>query len=281
MTLGIGRQFDRRALIRVASWGTAAAAALAVAGLSTLSPTAAQRIADASEPQRQAALEQQSHETETRRLNEAIRLLAADRDRLMNRLASLERNVDDMTGSINRQTQQPPVPPLPAANAPDTTAALPAIPAAVPQSTPSAPPAADIATGNSIEWRANPFKLWPKDMPALASAEASGATFPPLDAPAHTAGESETPFGADVGGGPSLEQVRILWRSLSTKHGQLFSGLHPVIALRESRPGVLDIRLIVGPLADADAAARLCAALLTAKIKCAPHSFDGQRLAER
>ena len=37
---------------------------------------------------------------ETRRLEDAVRKLAADRDRLKERIASLERNFDDMTGSI-------------------------------------------------------------------------------------------------------------------------------------------------------------------------------------
>jgi hypothetical protein len=85
----------------------------------------------------------------------------------------------------------------------------------------------------------------------------------------------------DIGGGVNLEQVRALWRTASAKHAPLFAGLHPIIALRESRPGVLDIRLLVGPLADAGQAARLCGYLIAAKIKCSTHPFDGQRLAER
>jgi hypothetical protein len=37
---------------------------------------------------------------ETRRLEDAVRKFAADRDRLKERIASLKRNFDDMTGSI-------------------------------------------------------------------------------------------------------------------------------------------------------------------------------------
>jgi hypothetical protein len=53
-----------------------------------------------------------------------------------------------------------------------------------------------------------------------------------------------------------------------------------VVAVRDgAKPGALELRLVVGPLANAGVAARLCAALADAGLTCAPAIFDGQRLA--
>src|SRR5262249_45461198 len=43
-------------------------------------------------------------EVETRRLAEAVRALTADRDRLAIRVSALERNLDDVTGSIQSRS---------------------------------------------------------------------------------------------------------------------------------------------------------------------------------
>jgi hypothetical protein len=43
----------------------------------------------------------------------------------------------------------------------------------------------------------------------------------------------------------------------------------------------VELRLVVGPLANAATAARLCAALANAGTTCQPTVFDGQRLAIR
>ena len=42
-------------------------------------------------------------ENETRRLSETVQALTADRDRLLARVASLERSLEDVTSSIKRQ----------------------------------------------------------------------------------------------------------------------------------------------------------------------------------
>ena len=44
-------------------------------------------------------------EGETKRLAEAVRVLAADRDRLITRLTALEQNLDDVTGSVTKQLE--------------------------------------------------------------------------------------------------------------------------------------------------------------------------------
>lgn len=91
--------------------------------------TAAELIARANEP-----------DAETKRLAEAVRLLTADRDRLATRIAALERNIDDLTGSVSHPL--PVAPPAAAAPHPlpnDKPAPLPAITASIPSGPASAP----------------------------------------------------------------------------------------------------------------------------------------------
>jgi hypothetical protein len=196
---------------------------------------------------------QSDQEAEQRRLSEAIRLLAADRDRLLARINTLERSVEDVTGSIGAPTPRvsPPSP-------------LPSIPAAPPTASPAPPP---------------PGANTAPTPPATGSRVAAGhlATGHP------TATESvatKTEFGIDLGGHGSIEGLKALWASLKTSQAAMLEGLRPVIAIREGgRPGSVELRLIAGPLANASIAARLCAALAAAGQACQPAVFDGQKLA--
>jgi hypothetical protein len=52
------------------------------------------------------------------------------------------------------------------------------------------------------------------------------------------------------------------------------------MSIREgAKPGMLELRLVAGPLGNAVAAARMCATLTAAGLTCQPAIFDGQRLA--
>jgi hypothetical protein len=91
---------------------------------------------------------------------------------------------------------------------------------------------------------------------------------------------TKTEFGVDLGSAPSMAGLRGLWQSLKDAHESLFDGLRPVMALRAgTRPGTIELRLVAGPLANAGAAARLCATLSAAGLGCQATVFDGQRLA--
>ena len=58
--------------------------------------------------------------------------------------------------------------------------------------------------------------------------------------------------------------------------------LRPVVSVREDpRTRALELHLIGGPVPNAGAAARLCAALAAAGRACQPAVFDGQKLALR
>ncbi len=74
----------------------------------------------------------------------------------------------------------------------------------------------------------------------------------------------------DVGGANSLGGLRALWRGL--KSNTALAALRPIIV-------VMQLRLVAGPLADAAAAAKICAALLESQRPCETTVFDGQRLA--
>lgn len=181
-------------------------------------------------------------DSEARALAETVRTLATDRDRLMARLALLERDLDVTASIPSRQ------PPQPAQG--DTTSAL----------FPGSPPTSALAADRHAA-------ALPATVPKVAATE-SVAT--------------KTEFGIDLGTAPTVEGLRALWTTLKTQHSPSLDGLRPVIALQESdKPGVVAIRLVAGPLANAAAAARLCAALAGAATACQPTAFDGQRLASR
>jgi hypothetical protein len=111
----------RTQLIRFGVWTTLATLAVVVAVLSARTETGVRRIATLLAPEPAAATRSAKElqlanrafdqEAEQRRLSEAIRLLAADRDRLLARVNTLERNLDDVTGSIGQPAAKPPTPP--------------------------------------------------------------------------------------------------------------------------------------------------------------------------
>src|SRR5262249_10273738 len=90
---------------------------------------------------------------------------------------------------------------------------------------------------------------------------------------------TKTEFAVDIGGNSSIEGLRNLWTTLRASQPALFEGLRPVVAVRAGKGGALELRLIAGPLANASAAARLCATLAAVGQGCQPAVFDGQRLA--
>jgi hypothetical protein len=90
----------------------------------------------------------------------------------------------------------------------------------------------------------------------------------------------KTEFGVDLGSNGTIEGLRTLWTTLKASQPGLLEGLRPVITIREGqKAGPIELRLVVGPLANASIAARLCAALGAAGQACQPAVFDGQKLA--
>jgi hypothetical protein len=271
-------------LARFLVWAGLTAIALGSAALAAQTQTGAERIAriigndtpvaahGRLAPRANPATPSDS-ELEARRLADTVRALAADRDRLLARLDALERNMD-VTGSIPRENPAPP------ASATSASAPLPATWSLVPSTIPPAAgiPAASMppggASGPATSGASAP------GAPAQQGGRATGGLFANEQAAESVA--TKTEFAVDVGGDATLDGLRALWTSIKGHHAAAFEGLRPVVAVREgAKPGALELRLVVGPLANAGAAARLCATLAAAGQPCQPTVFDGQRLALR
>jgi hypothetical protein len=110
--------------------------------------------------------------------------------------------------------------------------------------------------------------------PAATEEEADEATAEPRIA------LQKTQFGVDLGSANSVAGLRALWQGLlKSRSNAPLKALRPIITVKESAKGLgMQLRLVAGPLNDAGAAARICAALTESKRACETTVFDGQRL---
>jgi hypothetical protein len=244
---GIRATIARRAW-RLSVWSGLTIVSVAAAVLAGFSDPGARRLAlgdaaTASEPARSPG-----SDIESRRLADAVRALTADRDRLAARVSPAASPLPPAlvpAPMVNAEPARAPSPP-PAAAAPAT------LPAPGSAQTPAAAP-----PGRAASWA-----------PIASDTGAAAST------------ATRTEFGIDLGTAATVEGLRSLWDAIKGSQAPLIEGLRPVVAVRDgAKPGALELRLVVGPLANASVAARLCAALADAGLTCAPAVFDGQRLA--
>src|SRR5205085_2065980 len=95
-----------------------------------------------------------------------------------------------------------------------------------------------------------------------AAPETAVASVDPAAKPPDEIAVQRTEFGVDLGGASSVEGLRALWRGALKSNVAALSGLRPIIVVREQNNGPgMQLRLVAGPLSDAAAAARICAAL--------------------
>jgi len=101
------------------------------------------------------------------------------------------------------------------------------------------------------------------------------------EAPPPKLAVQRTEFGVDVGGANSVSGLRALWRGLlKSRSNAALTTLRPIIVIKEASNGLgMQLRLVAGPLADAAAAAKICAGLMENDRSCETAVFDGQRLA--
>ena len=257
-------------------------------------------------------------QVENRRLSQAIDTLNSDRDRLFARMASVEQGLESATGSILARPALPPPPPReppPQVAAPAsqpspppsiltepktaaTPADLPTLPIKPPENSPpdatakvvieppstprtatpaaSTTPKSDDTTGSEpAAATAEPRSVAPKALEPAPSVQMAAVALAPAEVATPVA---RTDFGVDIGGANSVDGLRAIWHGLSKTPA--LNGLHPIIVVRERRNGLgMQLRLVVGPLTDAAAAARICATLAENKRACETSVFDGQRLA--
>ena len=113
-------------------------------------------------------------------------------------------------------------------------------------------------------------------------AAAPAATDPALSKAPSEIAVQRTEFGVDLGGANSIDGLRALWRGLLKSNAASVASLRPIIVVKERNNGLgMQLRLVAGPLSDAAAAAKICAALVESERSCETTVFDGQRLAVR
>ncbi|MBX9774490.1 MAG: hypothetical protein K2Y71_08755 [Xanthobacteraceae bacterium] len=260
-------------LMRLAGWGVAATAALLFVVIAANSGSGRERLSNAfagingtraAEAAKAEALQAAqlarlvANEGDTRRLTEIVRSLAGDRERLLARLATIERGLEDVTGSINKQAAATPpaAPPSPP----------PSLAGEVPPKIASVPPQTAVPAAPATPLAAEP--------PNRTTAP------PPAAVPDLEAIPGRPAAGVDVGGAKDFDGLRTLWNTITSNHFGLFDGLHPIVAVRENNKSrTAELRLVAGPLNDVEIASRICTTLAAAKRYCRLVTFEGQPLA--
>lgn len=293
------RIFDMGSLRRLAVWGGAAAFALLLAVVASYSDANDRRLlaADAEKektgaPPAQLTSRLPEIDAQTQRLAAVMDGLTAERERLTARIGTIERNLEDVTGAIKRQARDPVGAPSAALPAPASSTSAPAPVLAVPTAREPAKEATREALKEPPKEEVNKetAMLPPATLAAIPARQPTAAAEvqprePEAAARSEEVAASEPParidFGIDVGGALNFDGLRVLWASTKGNNAALFEGLHPLVAVREnSRTKNAELRLVVGPLANVEGAARLCASLSTARRYCQPVAFEGQRLTE-
>ena len=288
------RRFDMRTLWRLTGWGFAAALSLGVLAAVTQTDTGSRRLqmamAPADLPVHAVAVVKvppPTDKAELAQLKAQLRELTADRDRLGARVAGLERNLDDLTGSIKKQVEaaaakpEKPATPPPAVATPPVIAPLAMAPGAgEPASWPGTPHEADAA--HEVAAAAAPQ---PAERAEPAPPRQSAEPTPP--APAHEAVPlppvrmaalpPKPGFGIALAGASNLALLHMQWAALKANFRPLLGELKPHV-LRERRGTATHYRLIVGPMPTYTAAARLCARLIHARAVCHPVKMAGEPL---
>ncbi|MFZ0723002.1 MAG: hypothetical protein WAM99_19260, partial [Xanthobacteraceae bacterium] len=100
------RVFTMQGLRRLAVWGAAAASAVLVVVLASRSEVAAERFALILHHPKPATAPVFDAQAATAQLAEAVQGLKANDEQLQSRLAAVEHDVDDVTGTITKQIQE-------------------------------------------------------------------------------------------------------------------------------------------------------------------------------
>jgi hypothetical protein len=252
--------FTLRSLRHAALWGATAAVALLIAALSSRGDFDVGRLADAfrgvSTSPAPRPLDAQA---ETQRLAQAVHGLTIDNEQLKARLASVEQDLNDVTGSIGKQIE----------------------------AVETADASRRVEDGPSIAATASVSTMLPAALLPVATA------FPPSPAPdplaanqpagdAAAVAPTRAGYGVDIGSGLTIQALRTRWAAIRSAHPEVLDGLEPILSVREiPRANHVELRLVAGPLPDAGAAAQLCASLTPSGLFCQPAMYDGQHLAVR
>jgi len=199
--------------------------------------------------------------------------------------------VAPVTTTAAKTTDKPPTDTTTPEQDPAATSSVARIAATAPAASPATPLVAaksmmappDAAATRLIEPEKPAKAVTAAPMPEVVAA------VPPADHAESEASETAAPklpvqrteFGVDIGGANSVGGLRALWRGLlKSRSNAALTTLRPIIVVREGSNGLgMQLRLVAGPLGDAAAAAKICAALIESNRACETTVFDGQRLA--
>ena len=245
------KAFTMRALRRLTVWGALTAGALLIAALTGRNDVAVERLALVLHRPKPAAAAPFDAQAATQQLAEAVRGLKASDEQIKLRLATVEHDMDDVTGSITKQIKA----------------------AAASRRTEDGPSVAATAVASAST-------VAPVDIPpAVPSAPGTITT---SANPAVLAQPPRTEFGVDIGSGLTIQALRMRWAAMRTAHPQLFKDLEPIVSVKDiPRTNRIELRLVAGPIAQPGTAAQLCAQLALLGLFCQPTIFDGQHLASR
>ncbi|HEU5017724.1 MAG TPA: SPOR domain-containing protein [Pseudolabrys sp.] len=306
---------------RLGAWGAAAALSLAVAVLVAQSEPGKERLRHAfaatAAPVKAGAGGQASVRTETesritpalgetQRIAEKVDALSSDRDRLAQRVTTLELQLQKVTSSIEHRSapmavaspKQEPVPSLADPIASIAPSDAPVRPPPETRTAPAPQHAVDAQKPIGVV-SATPISIAPAVTPppvAAAPKSASKRTeteghheaeiklptlvrLPPRRAPMHRAA-SRASFGVDLGSAVSVDEVKAQWAAIKANFGPILTGLDSV-PTHDSRPGQDPYRLVVGPLPNIEAAHRLCAQFAIGQVACRPVELESQTLVQR
>ena len=180
---------DRRAMLRLGTWGAASVGAIVVALLANQSSLRLRHdelaAADLSRQSQQIQSVARESQNETRRLASAIDTLNGDRDRVYSRLSTLEQGLDSVTGAIARQNSgasSAPATPAPVAASAPQPAADGATPAPAPEAaaTEPAPLIGPVATTTAVIIGKQAAEAKRREQ---ANAKMAAAVLPPIPAP--------------------------------------------------------------------------------------------------
>jgi hypothetical protein len=289
---------DMRALWRLTGWGAAAALALGVLAVTTQTYTGSQRLelalAPSEMPVRKVTVQKvpppapPANIAEIARLQAEVNVLLADRDRLATRVASLERNLEDLTGSIRHLSAPPAAVPAPAPKAAEPVAAAEPPPRRVEPAATAAPPpkpaapetvAATAAPPADASHQPGAAKSGEPAAPPTESAEAApgAAAAVPMPPERIAALPPKPEFGIALAGASNVALLHMQWAAIKANFGPLIGDLKPH-ALHDRRGNVSHYRLIIGPLPTYTAAAKLCSRLIAARAVCRPVKMAGEPL---
>jgi hypothetical protein len=142
-----------------------------------------------------------------------------------------------------------------------------------------------IATENIPLPRPSPLVMQRNEAAATAEHTAASPETTASSNAANVADSKSEPqprveIGIDLGPALSIARLRNRWDAFKKSQGPAADGMRPVVSVREiAQNKPVELRLVVGPLADVGAAAQLCASLAGSQFPCQPAVFDGQRLA--